>query len=181
MVLHVVQAKILIALAGVTAKRMYPFVVGGVAFVLTMSMAMPFVPVLIATVLARRDRWIAIVLLSSLGSAAGGLVLYLIFHHLGWNQIIAWYPDLVQSQAWSDATRWVSAYGTSALLIVAASPFPQTPALIFAAVSRLSIPQVFLALLLGKLLKYGMYAWLAAKFPSWFRDLATPQRSAPEQ
>jgi len=28
--------------------------------------------------------------------------------------------------------------------------------------------EVFLALLIGKLLKYGAYAWLAANFPSWF-------------
>jgi membrane protein YqaA with SNARE-associated domain len=180
MTLHVVQARILIAVQGVTANRVYPLIIGGIAFVLTMSMAMPFVPILIGTVLARRDRWIVIALLSSLGSAAGGLVLYLIFHHLGWNQVIASYPDLMQSQAWSDATRWVSAYGTWALFIIAASPFPQTPALIFTAVSRLPVPEVFLALLFGKLLKYGTYAWLVTKCPSWFHRLAVPQR-APNQ
>lgn len=179
MTLYVPLAKIFIVLASAAAKRVYPLVIGGIAFVLTMSMAMPFAPILIGTVLARRDRWIAIALLSSLGSAAGGLVLYLIFHHLGWNQFIASYPDLAQSQAWSDATRWVSAYGTWALFIVAASPFPQTPALIFTAVSRLPVSEVFLALLFGKLLKYGTYSWLAAKFPPWFQHLAVQQR-APE-
>jgi membrane protein YqaA with SNARE-associated domain len=166
------------ALLPITDIGTYPFLVGGVAFALTMSMLMPFVPILIGAVLARRDRWIAIVLLSSIGSAAGGLVLYLTFHHLGWSQILESYPDLLQSQAWTDATRWVTTHGTWALFIIAASPVPQTPALIFAAVSSLPIPKVFLALLLGKLIKYGLVAWTAAKFPSWFWHLAAPQRDS---
>ncbi|MGB7826427.1 MAG: hypothetical protein WBL86_08925, partial [Pseudolabrys sp.] len=37
-------------------------------------------------------------LLSSLGSATGGLLLYVIFHHWGWAQLAAAYPDLLQSK-----------------------------------------------------------------------------------
>src|SRR5262249_48623086 len=147
----------------------YPILVGVVALVLTVSMTIPFVSILIVAVLLRRDRWKEIVLVSSLGSATGGLILYLTFHYLGWSQIAAYYPDLPQSKAWADATRWSSAYGTWALLVFAAAPLPQTPALILAAVSRLPVSEVFLALFFGKLLKYGAYGWLAAEFPSWFQ------------
>jgi membrane protein YqaA with SNARE-associated domain len=149
----------------------YSFAIGALALLLTVS-AVPFASILIVAVWLRRERWPEIVLLSSLGSAAGGVVVYLLFHHVGWNQIAIAYPDLTQSKAWADATRWVSAYGTWALLAIAATPLPQTPALIFTAVSRLPIAEVFLALFLGKLLKYGVYGFLAVKFPSWFRRLA---------
>ena len=44
--------------------------------------------------------------------------------------------------------------------------------LIFTAVVPLPASEVFLALFLGKLLKYGCYGWLAAKFPSWYQRLA---------
>lgn len=152
--------------------RGYPLVVGVIALILTVSMTIPFVAILIDAVLLQRDRWKAIVLASSLGSATGGLILYLTVHYLGWNQIAAVYPDLTQSTEWSDATRWISAYGTWALLGIAATPLPQTPALIFAAVSRLPAWEIFLALFLGKLLKYGLYGWLAAEFPSWFQRFA---------
>jgi hypothetical protein len=67
MILYIAHAKVLVTVAGAAAKRGYPFLVGGVAFALTMSMLMPFMPILIGTVLARRDRWIAIVLLSRIG------------------------------------------------------------------------------------------------------------------
>ena len=59
---------------------------------------------------------------------------------------------------------------------IAAMPLPQTPALIFTAVLPLPASEVFLALFVGKLLKYGTYAWLAAKFPTWVQRLA---REAP--
>jgi membrane protein YqaA with SNARE-associated domain len=135
-------------------------------------MTIPFASILIGAVLLRRDRWKEIVLVSSLGSATGGVILYLVFHHLAWSPVIAAYPDLTQSKAWSDATRWVSAYGTWALLGIAATPLPQTPALIFTAVSPLPVAEVFLALFLGKLLKYGVYGCLAAQFPLWFKSYA---------
>jgi membrane protein YqaA with SNARE-associated domain len=154
----------------------YPFAVGVVAFILTISM-LSVASVLIVAVLLRRERWGEIVILASLGSAIGGLTLYLIFHHLGWSHILAAYPELTRAKAWSDATLWVSAYGTWALLVIAASPLPQTPALVFAALSQLPIVELFLALFVGKLLKYGIYGFLAARFPSWLAAGQTVIRS----
>ena len=176
--LYAARIRIWIILRGATSMRVYPLLVGSIALLLTVSMTIPFASVLIAAVLLRPTRWKAIALLSSFGSAAGGLFLYMIFHHLGWNYVVESYPDLVQSKAWIDATRWVSAYGTWALLVLAASPLPQTPALIFTAVSRLPPPEVFLALFLGKSLKYGAYAWLAATFPGWFERFVALEASS---
>jgi membrane protein YqaA with SNARE-associated domain len=136
--------------------------------------------ILCGAVLLRNDRWKQIVLISSLGSATGGLILYSVFYYLGWSQIVAAYPDLIHSTVWSDATQWVSAYGAVALLGIAAMPLPQTPALIFTVLVPLPAWQVFLALLLGKLLKYGFYGWLAAKFPSWVQRLAYLNAAPPE-
>jgi hypothetical protein len=68
----------------------YPLMVGAIALILTMSMTVPFASVLFTAVLLRRRRWPEIVLWSSIGSATGGLILYLVFHHLGanWSQLI---------------------------------------------------------------------------------------------
>jgi membrane protein YqaA with SNARE-associated domain len=169
--LYAAQVRVWIFLRGATSMRVYPLLVGSVALLLTVSMTIPFASILIAAVLLRPARWKAIALLSSVGSAAGGLIVYMFFDHLGWIYVVDTYPDLLQSKAWIDATRWVSSYGLWALLVVAASPLPQTPALIFTAVSSLPPAKVFLALLVGKSLKYGAYAWLAATFPGWFQSI----------
>ena len=162
-----VEAGALSALRWTAFSPVYPLLVGGLAFAFTVSMLVPFGSILIGSILVCRERWLAIVFLSSLGSTLGGLLLYLIFHHWGWSQITAAYPDLTQSKAWADATRWVSDYGTWALLFFAASPLPQTPVLIATAISRLPVVEILLALFLGKLLKYGFYGWLAARTSPW--------------
>ena len=153
-------------------EHAYLLLVASTAFLITVSMTIPFSSILIGAVLFRRDQWQQIVLTSSFGSAAGGLVLFWVFYHLGWSQIAAAYPDLVQSKMWSDAVQWISAYGSWALFAIAAMPLPHTPALIFTAMLPLPASHVFLALFVGKLLKYGIYGWLVINFPAWFQHLA---------
>jgi membrane protein YqaA with SNARE-associated domain len=165
---HLVEATLRIPVGREISPRAYFLIVAGLAFSLTISMTIPAVSIVIGAILLRRDRWLGLVLVASLASAIGGMVLYLIFHHLGWSQVATAYPDLMQSRVWADATRWISNYGVWALFVVAASPLPQTPALIFTAVSRLPAEDVFFALFLAKLLKYGIYGFVAARFPSLF-------------
>lgn len=144
----------------------FPAVVGAVALGAALSMSVSFATLLVAAVLMARRRWSAIAVGASLGAALGAAVLYLIFHHLGWAKLFAAYPDVVRSIAWRDATRWLAQYGVVALLVIAATPLPLTPALMFAAISRLHVTEVVLALWTGKLVKYLVYAWLASTFPT---------------
>lgn len=145
-------------------------------------MSVPFGGVLAVAVLLAAPRWRAIVLCSSLGSSLGALVIYLIFHHLGWSQFIAAYPEIAQSNAWRDAARWLAQYGSFGLFVISALPLPQTPALIFAGIYRMPVPEVWLAMFLGKLIKYGIYGRIVYEFPERFTQryaafLATAQRA----
>jgi membrane protein YqaA with SNARE-associated domain len=159
-------------LEGAVSARVYPFVVGVIACLLTLSMTIPFASILIGAVLLNRERWVAIVVVSSIGSAFGGVFLYLGIHHLGWAEVLALYPQLAQSETWSIMTRWISDYGVWALLLFAASPLPQTPALVITAVSRVPVIEIFAAMLCGKLLKYTFYGYLAANVPNWLQRTA---------
>jgi membrane protein YqaA with SNARE-associated domain len=146
----------------------YPAVVCAAAFGATLSMTLPFATVLVVAVLAAPKRWPAVAVWSSVGTALGGLVLYLAFHHLGWAQFAERYPEIAASRAWLQASAWLSEWGLYALFAIAALPLPQTPAVAFAALARLSPLGVFAALFVGKLAKYGLYAWGTSRFPSWF-------------
>lgn len=159
------QSGLLRALTRRADSRAFPLVVAGAALAAELSMSVPFASLLIAAVLLAPRRWVSIATWASLGAAFGALVLYLIFHHLGWNQLFAAYPDVVRSAAWRDATHWLEHYGVVSLLVIAALPVPLTPALMFAAISRLPVAEVIAALWLGKLAKYHVYAWLASRFP----------------
>ncbi len=161
------ETSLLRALARWADSSAFPVVVAASAMAATLSMSVPFAGLLVASVLLVPRRWLLIAAGASLGAAAGAVILYLVFHHLGWSQFIERYPDMVRSVAWRDATGWLGRYGVVSLLVIAALPLPLTPALVFAAISRLPVLEVISALWIGKLAKYLVYAWLAARFPRW--------------
>ena len=74
-----------------------------------------------------------------------------------------------KSIAWQRVIAWTVEYGVIALFAIAALPLPQTPALIFFAITEPPVAQIFLAVLLGKMIKYFLLAMLAALFPARFR------------
>jgi membrane protein YqaA with SNARE-associated domain len=169
MTLYLVERRLRVILRRALRSRAFPAVVAAFSFAAALSMTMPVAPIMILSVLLRRRRWLPIALAGAIGSALGGVALYYFFNRLGWAQIAAMYPDLSGSEAWREADAWLSAYGLPALFAIAVSPFPQTPALIFTALHRLPIAEVFLALITGKALKYGLYASVVARFPDFFR------------
>lgn len=144
-------------------RRAYPVLVGGLAFLATLSMCVPVVPILSAAVLFNARRWKAVALFAAFGSGAGALILYVVFHHLGWVQLLGYLPELMRSTKWVTIAGWTENYGLAALLVIAASPLPQTPALVVVALAELSPFAVFAAIFSGKLAKYGLTAWLAAR------------------
>jgi hypothetical protein len=98
-------------LSGLSARadtRAFPLAVASAAAAATLSMSVPFAGLLVAAVLLAPRRWVAIAAGASLGAAVGALVLYLVFHHLGWSRFLASDPEVVRSAAWRDATAWLS-------------------------------------------------------------------------
>ncbi|WER49934.1 hypothetical protein CupriaWKF_22765 [Cupriavidus sp. WKF15] len=144
-------------------RRAYPVLVGGLAFLATLSMSVPVVPLLSASVLLNARRWRTIALCAAVGSGTAALVLYVAFHHLGWVQLLEYFPELTRSAKWARIARLAEDYGLVALLAIAASPLPQTPALVVVALAKFSRLAVFAAIFSGKLAKYGLAAWLAAR------------------
>jgi membrane protein YqaA with SNARE-associated domain len=155
-------------LAALRASPWYVPAVGLMACAATTSMSVPVTTILIIAVLVDARRWRWSCLSASLGSAVGAAFLVVGFYQLGWSQIYALFPDFAASESWQRVTRWVQEYGVVALAWIAALPLPQTPALVLCGVSKLPITGVFVAVLLGKLVKYAVVAWLAAHFPKKF-------------
>jgi len=91
------------------------------------------------------------------------------------------YPDLPTTQAWNDASRWLSDYGLLALfgLMAFPLPVPKTPALALASLYPMPPSAVFLVIWLGKMGKYTVYAFAAARCPHWFENLQAGLGSAP--
>lgn len=151
-------------------RRWFPPIVGSCAFVATATTLVPVELLIVTTVLMNPRRWLALGICSAIGSTLAASALYYAFHHLGWELLISAYPDLANSKAWIDATNWLSRYGAVALFALMAFPLPipKLPALAFAGIYRLPVLEVIIAIGLGKLLKYNIYAATVSRFPGTF-------------
>ena len=146
--------------------RYYPLIVALIAFTSTATFSFPFAVVLIPAVLLAPTRWLWLGLLSGIASGLGAAVLVEAFSYLGWEFVAARYPELVQHEAWQWARNWLQQYGLFAMMIIAASPMPQTPALLVLAMAGPSLPGVALAVGAGKTAKYLFLAWATARYPA---------------
>lgn len=141
---------------------------GLLAFLGTITVAYPVSGVVIPAALIQPRRWIAITIACAIGSAIGATALVEMVHLLGHATILGWLPRLAESPDWQAVMQWVTDYGLIGLFLLAASPFPQTPALIFFGLAEHQTLTVLIAMLFGKLLKYGLLAWLSSHFPDRF-------------
>lgn len=142
----------------------------GLSLVGTLTAAYPVTAVVVPATLLAPRRWWAISAASALGSATGATLLVAIFHYYGWTLVYEWFPALATDPDWARVIAWAADYGVAALFVIAATPLPQTPALIFFGVSHAHYPGIFAAMLAGKLIKYGAFAWFAGRFPERFGD-----------
>jgi len=131
-----------------------------VGLVCTVTFSFPFSLVLMTATLLAPRRWLALSLCSGVAAGIGAVILVEVFHHLGWAQIALRWPELAQSPEMGQMQQWVSDWGILALGAVAASPLPQTPALVLCALAEQPPLAVFLAVTLAKMTKYGCIAWL---------------------
>ena len=157
--------KILDASAG---HRYYVLVVTLIAFVSTATFAFPFTLVLIPAVLLAPHRWLVLGLLTGMASGAGGAVLVEIFQFMGQELVVSRFPQLVESASWQLASTWLQDYGLFALAVIAGSPLPQTPAILFYSLANPSTLGVLIAVGIGKTVKFVFLAWLTARYPARF-------------
>jgi len=136
----------------------------------TLSAAYPVTAVVVPAALLAPPRWRQITAMTALGSALGATLLVIVFHDLGWAQLYERFPELATHATWRQVMVWVTRYGTVALFLIAISPLPQTPALIFFGIARHDYLSIFIAMLTGKSLKYGLFAWMATRFPERFSN-----------
>jgi len=157
-----------------TATRLLRHVVDGPWFLATcfalagvssLFATYPVTVVAVPAAMLRPGRWMLVACACALGSATGACALVAALHHLGWATVYAHFPELAHHASWSGAVQWVQDYGGLALCAIAASPLPQTPALLAFSIAQPQLPIVFMAVGAGKLLKYGCVCWLASRFP----------------
>jgi membrane protein YqaA with SNARE-associated domain len=150
------------------AHRYYPLVVTLICFISTVTFSFPFAAVLVPAILLAPRRWISIGLLCGIASGCAAAVLVEIFRYVGSEFVLGRYPELIQLEGWQWASEWLQRYGLIVMLMIAASPMPQTPALFFCALANLPTLGILIAVGIGKAAKYLFLGWATARYPGRF-------------
>lgn len=135
----------------------YPILIGTLAMISAGTGMYPFAPILIAAVVFAPFRWRTIYLSAVLGAATGAGLLALTIQLVSGQQFSGFFTELFGSVEGTRTQQWIKAYGSYALAVIAALPVPEMPALITLIVSKTPPWMIWLAILAGKLVKYGMY------------------------
>lgn len=144
----------------------YPYLVGVLTFSNNFLLVFPSDAFLISAVLVRPTAWVRAFVIAATGSSLGGLALAALIE---WNPEYVMhdlFPWLYQSAKWSTVEPYIHRYGGWALGLVAAVPAPQVPAVVIAALAGVPLHEIFLGLWLGRLLKWGVFAWCASHAPA---------------
>lgn len=146
------------------------------AFAGTLTAGYPVTAIVVPAALLAPQRWKAIAIAATFGSALAATTLVIVIHHIGWSTLYSHYPQLASHPDWTRVMAWAAQYGTLALFLIALSPLPQTPALIFFGIARPDYLGVLVAVFAGKLIKYATFAWITRRFPALFQNGANGSR-----
>lgn len=123
-----------------------------------------------ACMLAPR-RWIYTTLIVTLGSSLGAWALAAILEVHGLPFLLYLQPGLDQTSGWIWSDQIMDRWGSVALFLVALSPFPQQPAVALSALAGMPLWPLFLLVFGGRVIKYGLLAWIATHTPGLLKRM----------
>ncbi len=118
-----------------------------------------------------RLSWLPSALWVTVGSALGAASFAVLTSLYGEQFVEHFFPNALHSKEWLDSVKVIQRHGGWGLALVSLSPFPQHPAVAIAGLAKMNALVVFLAVFLGRLLKYGFFAWAAVNSPEILRKL----------
>jgi membrane protein YqaA with SNARE-associated domain len=134
-------------------------------------MIVPIETLMIPSVLLNPKRWFWTALCVTTGCTVGALALSTLASLYGMPLIEHWAPHVLHSPSWIRSTGYINEKGAWALFAIAIGPLPQQPAVALAGLSHMAPLKVFLAVWLGRAIKYCFFAYLASHAPKYLTKI----------
>lgn len=131
----------------------------------TLLIVIPTDGILISSSMLMKKRWISFGLFVAVGSAIGALTLISLVNHLGLDKILQFYPGVEQTKIWKMTFDFFHEYGLIVVFLIGVTPFTQQPALIIAALSDIPIAPLAAAILISRVIKFSVMAYIATHAP----------------
>lgn len=135
---------------------------------------------LITYVWAKPKQWVRSFIIISVGSAVGALAMAIAIRYFGEGMMEQWLAGHDSSDTWQKMTLWIDDYGVWALGFIAGGPFPLQVGVILAALGHMEVSTLFVSVLIGRLIKYGLFSYLSVRMPHLLRKSKTLQHEIEE-
>lgn len=152
-------------------RSWYPSLVAGLALSDCFILIVPTDGILVSSVLMNPKKWLRLALWTTVGSTLGAGLLAWTIESYGMGFIFKIYPDLMLSSMWIWTENFFNQYGLLVVLLVAASPLAQHPAIVLAALSGANIFFITGVVLLGRLVKYVFIAYISSHMPHLLKKM----------
>lgn len=143
----------------------YPPLLGLLAAIDHYVLFIPVDGLLASSALLNPRRWVVLTIYFTIGSTIGVLGFVWILHIIGIEKLMALFPVVFDSPAWQMAQDFFHTYGSWVVLLSGASPFPQQPAVITTALAEVPFWTIAGMLVVGRLLKFTLIAYLSSFAP----------------
>ena len=154
-----------------TNKIWYGPMLALLAILDSLILVIPTDGILISSAMLARKRWLYFGLSVAIGSTIGGLMIVYGIEHFGIELVHKYYPNLFETTMWIKTEEFFKLYGLVVLFIVGIAPITQQPALILAGLSKGALLPIFLVLILSRLLKFLIVAYIASHTPKLISKL----------
>lgn len=148
-----------------TDKAWYTLLLSVFAALDNFVILIPTDGILISSTLLRARRWFLYACAITIGSACGALLLIYLLRSFGVPWLLEFYPTLDEGFIWATTEQFFLKYGLIVVFLVAITPVMQHPAIVLACMSELPVLNIFLALLLGRFIKYLIMSYICSYAP----------------
>ncbi len=142
-----------------------------------------FIPVLgmlVSSVFLAPRKWLRLAIWGGLGSWLGAWSIGWVARGFGLGLIQDYFPTLMQSGLWHWAEDFFSHHGVWVVFISGISPITQQPAVIVASLAGTPLIEIGAVLLVAKLIKFGVIAYLASHAPQYLNSFKSVREEIQE-
>ncbi len=134
---------------------------------------------LLPAVLVRPRKWAIASFWATIGSALGATSFAYLASQYGESIVTHFIPNAFNSKTWMDSSRYIADHGFLGLGFISLGPLPQHVAVAIAGLAHMKMFEVFLAILIGRGIKYFFLSWAMTHSPRLLKKLRIMSDSSP--
>lgn len=131
----------------------------------------PIDGILISSSMLIKRRWMPFALSVAIGSTIGALLLVNLVDSYGLHKMLEFYPGFDQGYMWKWTLNFFNQFGLLIVFLMGITPLSQQPILAIAALSDISFFPLALAILISRIIKFCIIAYIATHAPRLLKKI----------